>query len=298
MSVVVTVVMPSFNRPEYLGATIESVRAQSYADWELVIADDGSEGEARRILEEASTHERTRVLWLDHAGNPARARNAGIRAASGRYVAFIDSDDLWEPRKLERQLSQLAREPACRWCYTAFTRVDAVGSVLREEATRPWNALRGDVLLALIDERATVRAPSVVLAERALLEQAGGFDERLRICNDSDLWMRLALLSPVALVDESLVRVRIDRGSLSARARQVFQERERSLVRFAASAPRHAQSALRRARTWNSLSAAARLYAELGRGAAVQELRRSLAFAWPYPGWWLRGARLVLRGTR
>ena len=296
MSVVVTVVMPSFNRPEYLEATIESVRAQSYTDWELVIADDGSEGEARRILEEASTHERTRVLWLDHAGNPARARNAGIRAASGRYVAFIDSDDLWEPRKLERQLSQLAREPACRWCYTAFTRVDAAGSVLREEAARPWTAWRGDVLLALIDGRASVRTPSV-LAERALLEQAGGFDERLRCCEDYDLWMRLALLSPAALVDESLVRVRLNPGSLSARAPQLFHDRENSLARFAASAPRHAQSALRRARAWNSLSAAAQLRAEVSPGAAVQQLKRSLAFAWPYPRWWLRGAWLVLRGA-
>ena len=296
MSPVVTVVMPTFNRPEYLEATIASVYAQSYPDWELVIADDGSDGAARRILEEASRDERTRVLWLDPAGNPARARNAGIRAARGRYVAFLDSDDLWEPRKLERQLAQLDREPVCRWCYTAFTRVDAAGSVLREEATRPWTAWHGDVLLALIDGRASVRTPSV-LAERALLEQAGGFDERLRTCEDGDLWMRLALLSPVALVDESLVRVRLNPDSWSAHAPQLLQDRERSLARFAASAPRHAQSALRRARAWNSLSAAARLRALVGPGAAIRPLMRSLAFAWPYPRWWLRGAWLMLRGA-
>ncbi len=296
MSAVVTVVMPSCNRPEYLEATIASVRAQSYTEWELVIADDGSDAAARRILEEASKQERTRVLWLDHAGNPARARNAGIRAASGRYVAFIDSDDLWEPRKLEQQLAQLDREPACRWCYTAFTRVDTAGLVLREEATRPWTACRGDVLLALIDGRASVRTPSV-LAERALLEQTGGFDDRLRCCEDYDLWMRLALLSPVALVDESLVRVRLNPDSWSARAPQLFHDRETSLARFATSAPRHAQNALRRARAWNSLSAAARLRTEVGPGAAAEQLKRSLAFAWPYPRWWLRGACLVLRGA-
>ena len=289
--------MPTHNRPEYLEATIASVRAQSHPDWELVIADDGSESAARHILEEASRHERTRVLWLDHAGNPARARNAGIRAASGRYVAFIDSDDLWEPRKLERQLARLSREPACRWCYTAFTRVDAAGTVLREEATRPWNALSGDVLLPLIDGRAMVRTPSV-LAERTLLEQAGGFDERLRSCEDYDLWMRLALLSPVALVDESLIRVRQNPDSWSSRARALFQDRERSLAHFAARAPRAVQSALRRARAWNALSAAKQLRAEVGAGAAVEQLTRSLAFAWPYPRWWLRGAWLVLRRAR
>ena len=297
MNVVVTVVMPSCNRPEYLEATIASVREQTYSDWELVIADDGSEVVTRRIQEDASTHDRTRVLWLDHAGNPARTRNAGIRAASGRYVAFIDSDDLWEPRKLERQLAQLAREPTCRWCYTAFTRVDAAGSVLAEEATRRWNAWRGDVLLGLIDGRASVRTPSV-LAERALLEQVGGFDERLRCCEDYDLWMRLALVSPVALVDESLVRVRQNPGSWSKRAPALLHDRERSLARFAASAPRHVQGALRRARAWNSLSAAARLRAEAGPAAALEQLARSLEFAWPYPRWWVRGALLMLRGAR
>jgi glycosyltransferase involved in cell wall biosynthesis len=297
VSAVVTVVMPTFNRPEYLEATIAGVRAQSFSDWELVIVDDGSDTATRRILEAASTQDRTRVLWLDHAGNPARTRNAGIHAASSRYVAFIDSDDLWEPRKLERQLSQLAREPTCRWCYTAFTRVDAAGSVLAAEATRRWNAWRGDVLLGLIDGRATVRSPSVVLAERALLDETGGFDERLRSCEDYDLWMRLALLSPVALVDESLVRVRQNPGSWSSRAPGLFQDREASLARFAASAPPRAQSALRRARAWNSLTAASRVRAEIGPGAAVEQLTRSLAFAWPYPRWWLRGAWLVLRGA-
>ena len=296
MSAVVTVVMPTFNRPEYLEAAIASVRAQSFTDWELVIADDGSEGVARRILEEASTHDRTRVLWLDHADSPARTRNAGIRAASSRYVAFIDSDDLWEPSKLERQLSQLVREPACRWCYTAFTRVDAGGTVLAAEATRRWDAWRGDVLLGLIDGRAAVRTPSV-LAERALLEEAGGFDERLRSCEDYDLWMRLALLSPVALVDESLVQVRQNPGNWSSRAPELFQDRERSLARFAAKAPAHVQAALRRARAWNSLTAAARLRVEKGPTAAVEQLTRSLAFAWPYPRWWLRGAWLLLRGA-
>jgi glycosyltransferase involved in cell wall biosynthesis len=289
--------MPTCNRPEYLEATIASVRAQSYSDWELVIADDGSEGAARSILEDTSRDERTRVLWLDHLGNPARTRNAGIRAASGRYVAFIDSDDLWEPTKLERQIAQLSREPTCRWCYTAFTRVNAAGTVLREEATRPWNALRGDLLLALIDGRAMVRTPSV-LAERTLLEQAGGFDERLRSCEDYDLWMRLALLSPVALVDESLIRVRQNPESWSSRAPGLFQDREKSLARFAAHAPRAVQSALRRARAWNALSAAKQLRAEVGAGAAVEQLTRSLGFAWPYPRWWLQGAWLVLRGAR
>ncbi len=297
MNAQVTVVMPTCNRPEYLEATIASVRAQIYRDWELVIADDGSEGAARRILEEASRRDRTRVLWLDHAGNPARARNAGIRAARGRYVAFIDSDDLWEPSKLERQLAQLNRNPARRWCYTAFTRVDAAGSVLREEATRAWTPWSEDILLALIESRAMVRTPCV-LAERTLLEQAGGFDERLRSCEDYDLWMRLALLSPVAVVDESLVKVRMNSGSWSSRAPGLFQDRERSLANFARRAPPAVQSALRRARAWNALSAAARLRAEVGPAAAIERLVDSLAFAWPYPRWWLRGALLVLRGAR
>jgi glycosyltransferase involved in cell wall biosynthesis len=259
--------------------------------------DDGSSQPTRDLLRAAQDRGRTRVIWLEHRGNPSAARNAGIRNARGDYIAFIDSDDLWQPRKLERQLEELARCPHCRWCYTAFTRVDSSGTVLPEEATRAWVPWREQVFLALIDGGASVRTPSV-LAERSLLIDAGGFDESLRSCEDYDLWMRLAQMSSVALVDEPLVRVRLNDGSHSNRSAQLFFDRDRSLAKIAAGAPREAQGSLRRARALNSLSAAERIAREHGAAAAARHLAASMRFAWRQPRWWAHGGRLLLRAGR
>jgi len=286
----VSVVMPTCDRPEFLADTLASIRAQTFTDWELVIADDGSAEPARSML---GTVENAKVLWLPRRGNPGAVRNAGIAAARGHYVAFIDSDDLWEPDKLALQLEALSRESDCRWCYSGFVRIEPSGAVLQEEAHRPWQARRGDILAALIDGSASVRTPAVV-AERSLLEEVGGFDESLASCEDYDLWMRLARLSRVAVVDEPLVRVRQNPRSHSNATPGLFLDRERSLRNASTWIPAPLQPALRRARARNSLSAAGRLVAADGLGAAFRHLRGALPFAWREPRWWLGGLRLLL----
>jgi len=110
----VSIILPTFNRTRFLTAAVESVMAQTYADWEMIIADDGS-GEQTRDYLRALRDPRIRVLWLEHCGNPARVRNAGIEAAGGRYLAFLDSDDLWAPTKLQRQLAAMGLRPSSRW---------------------------------------------------------------------------------------------------------------------------------------------------------------------------------------
>src|SRR6185436_8218686 len=114
----VSVVVPTFDRLEYVGPTLESVFAQTWNDWELIIADDGSGDELRSYLRTLQNRPRVKVVWLAHRGIPTAVRNAAIQEATGRYVAFLDSDDLWAPRKLQLQIAQLAARPECRWSYT------------------------------------------------------------------------------------------------------------------------------------------------------------------------------------
>src|SRR5687768_13275178 len=106
----VSVVLSTFNRLNYLRESVDSVCAQSFRDWELIIADDGS-AEATTDFLSTLADPRIKVLLLQHSGNPATVRNAAIREARGRFVAFIDSDDLWLPLKLERQLAAMAVHP-------------------------------------------------------------------------------------------------------------------------------------------------------------------------------------------
>jgi glycosyltransferase involved in cell wall biosynthesis len=106
----VSVVLPAYNRASFLVTAISSVISQSVTDWELIVADDGSGEEARACLR-GIAHPAVRLIELAHRGNPAEVRNVALTAAVGRYIAFLDSDDVWKPRKLELQLAALAAHP-------------------------------------------------------------------------------------------------------------------------------------------------------------------------------------------
>ena len=104
---VVSVIVPTFNRLRFLRPAIESAFAQTFTDWELIIADDGSDLATRQYLQSLAKQPRVTVLWLAHTGRPSVVRNKALLGAVGEYVAFLDSDDLWAARKLERQLEAL-----------------------------------------------------------------------------------------------------------------------------------------------------------------------------------------------
>ena len=115
---IVSVVVPTFNRLRFLGPAIESVYAQTFTHWELIIADDGSDLETRQYLQSLANDPRVIVVWLPHTGRPSMVRNAALQRAVREYVAFLDSDDLWAARKLERQIETLRDRVNCRWSYT------------------------------------------------------------------------------------------------------------------------------------------------------------------------------------
>jgi glycosyltransferase involved in cell wall biosynthesis len=258
----VSVVLPTFNRLRFLQPAVESVFAQTFADWELIIADDGSDLETRQYLESIANDSRVIVVWLPHTGKPAVVRNAALLRAAGEYVAFLDSDDLWAARKLERQVETLRARTKCRWCYTAFLQVDGSGKPLPEEAHRPWTPYEGDIFEQVVTGRAQIRTPSV-LATRELIAQAGGFDEGLLSGEDYDLWLRLALRSEAAIVDEPLVHVRRHPDSHTSDWQSAFVGRDSSLSRRQQLVDAGRRSLLREERMKNALKLAA-THAELG----------------------------------
>ncbi len=198
-----SIILATFNRLHYLRSTIASVFAQSLHDWELIIADDGSGEETRAYLQTLVDLPRVRLIWLPHSGKPAVARNAALRAAQGEYIAFVDSDDLWLPQKLEIQIASLRRRAACGWSQTAFVLIDACGSAIKEMPPLP----DGWILEKLMKAETSIALPSVI-ATRALVERVGGFDEELTTCEDYDLWWRLAAQSEIDCIEEPLTLVR------------------------------------------------------------------------------------------
>ncbi|MBS0365021.1 MAG: glycosyltransferase [Proteobacteria bacterium] len=290
---IVSVVLPSFNRLRYLRRAIESVYAQTFTGWELIIADDGSDCETRQYLQSLTPDPRVRILWLAHTGSPSKVRNAALSMAAGEYVAFLDSDDLWAATKLQRQIETLRARANCRWSYTAFVRVDADGIPLAEERRRLWVPYDGEIFDQVVTTRASIRTPSVV-ATRQLLAQAGGFDEEMLSAEDYDLWLRLALYSEVAIVDEPLVYVRYHDQNHTREWQGAYAGRDRSLRRRQQLVGSERRSLLREERMRNALQLAS-AHAHLGaRGAALRALWTSLPHCWSYRDWWLGGVKAVL----
>jgi glycosyltransferase involved in cell wall biosynthesis len=283
---VVSIVMPTFDRLQFLPPTVESVFAQTLADWELIIADDGS-GEATRAFLRSLSDPRVRVLWRAHSGRPSVMLNAALRVARGEYVAFLDSDDLWRPDKLERQIASLRLHPWRRWGCTAFALIDAAGRP-GSAARNAWPAPSGWVRDRLLTD-AVIAMPSVI-AERSLLEQAGPFDEELVMNYDGDLWLRIAAVSELDGVDEPLTLVRrhgAHSGGDVVAWRDLRRIIEKALrgtddARFAAH--------LREQRALSS-AGLARSQAHFGtRSDVARTLFESAPYSWRYLGWWRTSA--------
>jgi len=287
----VSIVLATCNRLELLRLAIDSVLAQTFSDWELLIADDGSEDSTRAYLRALAADARVRVLWLDHCGNPGVVRNCALAQARGRYVAFMDSDDLWLPEKLERQLSALRATPGLRWSYTSYDCIDANGDPLPIR----WVRHAGEIFDSLLRAEAMVALPTV-MAERALLAEASGFDPEQRQAEYIELWLRLALRSEVVLLEQVLTRVRFHRDhycrggawGLNCLRRmygkietQVSDERRLRMVRAART--RNAARLMRHCASrhdWREAGAVA---------------RSSFAFSWRAPHWWWNLAAASIR---
>jgi len=223
MTPAVSIVLPTFNRLELLRSSVESVFGQTFRDWELIIADDGSDEPTKQFLQSLETPGRVSVLWLDHSGRASVARNAALREARGEYIAFQDSDDLWLPRKLEIQVDSLRRNPQRAWSHTRYQLIDVSGAPTAwARRTGGWPTPGGWILDKLIRGETVIALPSVVASRRLLLE-VGGFDERLNDTEDYELWLRLARRSKIDAVDELLTLVRRHGEHFSAKPIEAFQ---------------------------------------------------------------------------
>ena len=292
----VSVVLPTFNRLQYLRPAVDSVFAQTFTDWELIVADDGSEGETATYLEALADRPRVKLLRLPHTGNPGAVRNAACRVARGEYVAFLDSDDVWLPEKLQLQLASLRSQPQRGWSHTAFTVVDELGEPLRGARARSWPAAEGWILASLIKMETVIAIPSVIV-KRQLLEQVGGFDVGQRMCEDYDLWLRLGASSEIDGIRQTLLCVRSHREHFH-KYPIVLEDRARALEKaLAASTDRSLRSLLRRERAKAAAGLARSQVIYEGRWAALRTLAKSSQYSWGYLEWWRGGAGTAVRAA-
>ena len=210
----VSVIIPTYNRVAFIGDTVDSVLAQSFPDLEVIVVDDGStDGTADLLHSKYAAEPRVRPVWQANAERSV-ARNTGIREARGAWLAFLDSDDLWRPDKLARQMAALEADPSLVMAHGAYERVDeTTGRADAVVISGGEGRVSGHVFWSLVDSNPVSSATPVI--RRSIVERCGGFtlNRRLLCFEDWDLWTRVAYHGRVAYIDVPLATHRLHRGN-------------------------------------------------------------------------------------
>ena len=207
----VSVIIPTYNRGWIIKEAIDSVLAQDYTEFELIVVDDGSTDHTSDVLD--SYGDDIKVLFQKNKGVSA-ARNRGIAEASGKFIAFLDSDDLWLPQKLTVQIEFFNQTPDALICQTEEV---WIRNGLRVNPKKRHKKPSGMIFNPSLE--LCLVSPSAVMIRRSLFGRVGKFDETLPACEDYDLWLRISCRFPVHLIDTPLIIKRGGHGDqLSSRA--------------------------------------------------------------------------------
>ncbi|MBP5787804.1 MAG: glycosyltransferase family 2 protein [Kiritimatiellae bacterium] len=212
----VSVIVGVYNKERFVGECLRSVLAQTYQNWELIVVDDAStDGSLAEVECAVGGDPRVRILRREtNSGHPGVARNEGIRAARGKYVAFLDADDLWKREKLAVQTAYMEAHPEYSFTHTKCEVIDDMGDflTLRHGGIYPPN---GDCLKALLTH--CFVCTSSVMVIMALLEETGGFSEELcfRSGQDYEFFVRCAKRHAFGMPNPVLVQYRRFSGTVS-----------------------------------------------------------------------------------
>jgi glycosyltransferase involved in cell wall biosynthesis len=226
MTPTVSIIIPCYNQARYLPLSIRSVQAQSRPDWEIVLVNDGSTDDTATIAAQF-TDARIHYIYQTNQGLSA-ARNTGIHAAQGRYLAFLDSDDEWEPEFLEKCVQALESNPNLAGVYTRNIFIDQDGQVLPH--------IGGEMVAPAAFRTRTLEGgyfpPNAVLVVTAIVREMGLFDVALTSEEDWDLWLRISERYTMQAIAQPLARYRSYTGSMSTNAARMHANRIAVLSKY------------------------------------------------------------------
>ncbi|MBN1870656.1 MAG: glycosyltransferase family 2 protein, partial [Candidatus Omnitrophica bacterium] len=209
----ISVIIAAYNNASYLKEAINSVLNQTYKDFEVIVVDDGSTDNTRALVESMQSVHPGMIQYIYQQNQgPAPARNAGIRAAQGKYIAFLDADDIWLPDKLARQMECFQRDPETGFVYCDNIFVDENNSAI-DNYVRKIRLVEGDILLELFKDFFIIT--SGVILKKECVEKIGLFNEKLLVGEDYEYFLRLAGRYKAGVVKEKLFRRRVHANSLS-----------------------------------------------------------------------------------
>ena len=193
----ISVIVPTYNRAYQLKETLCSVLTQTYQDFELIVVDDGSIDDTSKVVKEFP---RVKYLTLKENYGVSIARNEGLASAKGKYICFLDSDDLWDQKKLQIQFCWMEDNTDCQVCYTDEIWIRNGVRVNQMNIHRKYS---GDIYLHCLP--LCIVSPSSAMLRIGLFDDIGDFDESLPACEDYDLWLRISMKYEFELINEPLI---------------------------------------------------------------------------------------------
>ena len=233
MSHKVSVVIPTYNRPSFLYSAIKSVLNQTFQDFEIIVVDDASTDNTRKVVAE---FDEKRICYLRHRENRggSTARNTGIKRSKGEFIAFLDDDDLWVRSKLEKQLDLFNKKPEIGAVYSGAWIINKSGEIIGYDL--PF--LRGNILPDMLRKN-HVGSCSFVMVRKECFDRIGTFDETLPASQDWDMWVRLGEHYHFDFCHEPLVLYRVHERRITAdpyakmeAARSLFKKFSTSIDTF------------------------------------------------------------------
>ena len=262
----VSVVIPTHNRAHYIKETIGSVLAQTYSDYEIIVVDDRSTDNTAEIIQGLSNDKPIRYFSQPCGSAPA-ARNFGLQQAQGKYIAFLDSDDLFMPEKLAKQVAFLDEHASVAFVHAGYEKFSDQGEDL---GYRDTSRISGNYYIQMLLDWSVLIATPCVLVRKTVLDEVGDFDEQMRAAEDLDLWRRIAQRYEIGVIPEMLCRVRVHPGSLSTGKVKAAASFERYLDKAFKDDPSLSMGFRRRA--------FARLYSNLGHNILAEGRAEEMPF--------------------
>lgn len=212
--------MPVYNRQDTILRSINSVLEQTYSNFEFIIVDDDSSDQTKDIIQSIEDH-RIKYVPLQQNVGASAARNIGIDYANGRWIAFHDSDDLWEPSKLKKQVD-LINDKSPSIIFTSFIRYR---NGIQEHIPKPGMIIKENIHKELL--RGNFIATPTVLLPKEVLSVTGSFNEKMPRLQDWELWLRISLYFPIIWIDEPLVKAFYTEKSISSDSGSLIESYEK-----------------------------------------------------------------------
>lgn len=219
----ISVVIPTHNRAHLIGQAIDSVLAQTYKDYEIIVVDDGSTDNTRELLSEY--WDSISYIYQENQGASA-ARNTGIKVAKGNYISFLDSDDWYLPNRIEKHVEILEQFNDISIVYSNFSQADANGNILKREAVAQSQLRSGYIFEEVLLRKAMFGNVQTWTVNRKCFEEIGYFNTELKMSEDRELSLRLAKKYKIYAIKEPLVVIRQIPSSLgrcSAKEREYYR---------------------------------------------------------------------------